>query len=570
MSTRGEPLFAADAPVNIASALVAMARSRPDGVALVAPRGRDKAGKRIYAQRSYAELDARSDAIARGFEAIGIGRGVRTVLMVRPSLEFFALFFAMFKAGAVPVLVDPGIGMKRLGKCLAEARPTAFVGIAPAQVARVVLGWARDTIKTRVTVGRWLPGFGMTLRDAIAAGQAAKVDDSTHGIAPTVGAERAAILFTSGSTGAPKGVVYEHRHFAAQVQMIRTAYGIEPGEVDLPTFPPFALFDPALGMTTVIPDMDPTRPAKVDPENIFEAVRDFGVTNMFGSPALLDAVGRYGATRGVNLPTLRRVISAGAPVSPAVMQRFLSLLPEGARIHTPYGATECLPVTSIDSEAVLSEARFKTDEGAGVCVGSPLAENDVRVIGISEDAIARWHDGLEVAPGVIGEITVRGPTTTQVYDGQPEATRRAKIDHGDGWLRHRMGDVGYVDERGRVWFCGRMSHRVVTGAGVMFTVPCEMIFNTHPAVFRTALVGVGGRDGAEGKVAPVLVVEREKGVVIDEAVLFAELRAIGARHAITAGIERFVVHPGFPVDIRHNAKIDRPALARWAASRVPR
>lgn len=561
---RGQPLFAADAPVNIATALVEMAQRQPYVPAIYEPRGRDSAGRREYVHFTYQQLDERSDAIARGFEAVGIGRGVRTVLMVRPSLEFFAIFFAMFKAGAVPVLVDPGIGIKRLKVCLGEAKPTAFVGITPAHVARVLLGWARGSITTKVTVGRKLGWGGVTLDDAIAAGQSARRDDSTHAIAPTTGAERAAILFTSGSTGVPKGVVYEHRHFAAQVELIRDTYGIEPGEVDLPTFPPFALFDPALGMTTVIPDMDPTRPAQVDPENIYEAVRDFGVTNMFGSPALLDTVGRHGEANGVKLPTLKRVISAGAPVPPAVMERFLTLLPEGARVHTPYGATECLPVASIDSEMVLGDTRAASEAGAGTCVGRPLEVNDVRVIAISDDAIERWDDAIEMPSGGIGEITVRGPTTTQLYDAREESTRLAKIDHGDGWLRHRMGDVGYLDDDGRLWFCGRKSHRVETAAGPMFTVPIEGVFNTHPAVRRSALVGIE-RGGAR---VPVLVVEREPAAEIGDAALFGELATLAAEIEAATPIERFVVHPGFPVDIRHNAKIDRPALAKWADGKV--
>lgn len=561
---RGQPLFAADAPVNIATALVEMAQRQPYVPAIYEPRGRDSAGRREYVHFTYQQLDERSDAIARGFEAVGIGRGVRTVLMVRPSLEFFAIFFAMFKAGAVPVLVDPGIGIKRLKVCLGEAKPTAFVGITPAHVARVLLGWARGSITTKVTVGRKLGWGGVTLDDAIAAGQSARRDDSTHAIAPTTGAEMAAILFTSGSTGVPKGVVYEHRHFAAQVELIRDTYGIEPGEVDLPTFPPFALFDPALGMTTVIPDMDPTRPAQVDPTNIYEAVRDFGVTNMFGSPALLDTVGRHGEANGVKLPTLKRVISAGAPVPPAVMERFLTLLPEGARVHTPYGATECLPVASIDSEMVLGDTRAASEAGAGTCVGRPLEVNDVRVIAISDDAIERWDDAIEMPSGAIGEITVRGPTTTQSYDAREESTRLAKIDHGDGWLRHRMGDVGYFDDDGRLWFCGRKSHRVETAAGPMFTVPIEGVFNTHPAVRRSALVGVE-RGGAR---VPVLVVEREPAAELDDAALLGELATLAAKVDAPTPIERFAVHPGFPVDIRHNAKIDRPALAIWADGKV--
>lgn len=563
--TPGQPLLPADAPCNIASALVDMASRMPYTPAIFYPMGRDANGVRAYTHYTYRQLDDRSDAIARGLHAVGIGRGVRTALMVRPSLDFFALFFGLFKAGAVPVLVDPGIGVKRLKTCLAEARPEAFVGIPVAHLARVILGWARGSLKAWVTVGRRMGWGGVTLDDAIAEGaRAAERSGDVWQMADTRAADPAAILFTSGSTGAPKGVEYQHRHFAAQVELIREAYGITPGEVDLPTFPPFALFDPALGMTTVIPDMDPTRPASVDPDHIFEAVRDFGVTNMFGSPALLDTISRAGVERGVTLPTLRRVISAGAPVPPRVMARMARLLPEGARIHTPYGATECLPVATIDSAAVLGEARAKTEAGAGVCVGRPLAHNDVRVIRCDDDAIERWHDGLEVPPGTIGEITVRGPTTTQGYFGREASTRLAKIDHGDGWLRHRMGDMGYVDADGALWFCGRKSHRLETRAGPMYTVPCEMVFNSHPAVYRTALVGVPRGDDIE----PVLVVERDATHAMgSEDAILAGLRALGARFSHTRRIERFLFHPGLPVDIRHNAKIDRPALARWAAKR---
>ncbi|MCA9538358.1 MAG: AMP-binding protein [Myxococcales bacterium] len=561
----GRPLLPADAPCNIARALVEMAERQPETPAIYYPEKRRGDGTRDYSRYTYRELDDRSDAIARGLQAVGIGPGVRTALMVRPSLDFFALFFGMFKAGAVPVLVDPGIGIKRLKECLDEAEPTAFVGIPVAQLARVLLGWGKKTIKTRVTVGRrWLLG-DVTLDDAIATGAAGA---GQWQMAETRAGELAAILFTSGSTGVPKGVMYEHRHFAAQVELIRTAYDIQPGEIDLPTFPPFALFDPALGMTTVIPEMDPTRPASVNPDNLFEAVRTFGVTNLFGSPALLDTVSRAGAARGVKLPTLKRVISAGAPVSPEVMARMLSLLPDGARIHTPYGATECLPVATVDSALILSEARAKTAAGAGVCVGTPLVQNDVRVIRCDDGPIEAWRAELEVPSGEVGEITVRGPTTTQAYYGRAASTALAKIRHPDdpeGWLRHRMGDLGYFDADGRLWFCGRKSHRLETQAGPMYTVPCEMVFNAHPAVRRSALVGVPAGDD----VRPVILIERDAaGPELSEAALVAELRALAERFPHTRRIDTFLTHPAFPVDIRHNAKIDRPQLAQWAARRL--
>ena len=545
---------------SIASALPRRAALQPNALAIVCPRGRDRQGKLRTSHYSYAELDAQSDLIARGLTAVGVGRGVRTVLMVRPSLEFFALSFALLKAGAVPVMVDPGIGLKHLKTCLGEAQPEAFIGNPLAHAARVVLGWSRDTIKTRITVGRRLCWGGRTLEQVKAIGRSLPAQSI-----PSVG-ERdvAAIVFTSGSTGIPKGVIYDHGNFAAQVEMIRALYDIRPGEVDLPTFPLFALFDPALGMTTILPDMDPTRPAQVDPRKIIAAVQDFAVTNMFASPALLNTVGRYGAERGVTLPSLKRVISAGAPVSAAVMERFLSMLGPDATIVTPYGATEALPVASIASDEVLGETRKRTDQGDGICVGRPVAPVQVSIIRIHDGPIETWDDALCVPPGEVGEIVVKGPPVTRAYYGRQHATELAKIRdaEGDGFS-HRMGDLGYLDEQGRLWFCGRMTQRVEANSGTLFTVPCEAVFNAHPAVYRSALVGTL----RGGETRPVLCVELEKGGRSDEA-LTRELLALGAEHEHTREIGTILYHGGFPVDIRHNAKIGREKLALWAARRL--
>ena len=546
-------------PCNIAAFLGVMARLDPHGPAIFAPAGRDAHGHTRYVHHTRLQLDQRSDAIARGLQSVGIGRGTRVVVMVRPGLELFALTFALFKAGAVPVMVDPGIGRKNLGVCLAEAGPEAFIGIPPAHLARLVLGWGKRTVRKLITVGpRWLWG-GWNLKEIERLGQEA----GDWKMVDTAAEDVAAILFTSGATGVPKGVIYSHGTFIAQVELIRDAFAIEPGEIDLPTFPLFGLFDPALGMTTVIPEMDFTRPAQVDPRRILAAVEAFGVTNMFGSPALLDTVGRWGAQRGVRMPTLRRVISAGAPVPAVVMERYLGLLEPGALIWTPYGATEALPVAITHSDELLGEARGRTDRGEGVCVGRPLAANDVRIIAIDDGPIATWSEASELPQGQIGEITVTGPTVTGSYHNRPESTALAKIDH-DGQVRHRMGDVGYMDAQGRLWFCGRKSHRVVLDERTLFTVPCERVFEVHPKVRRTALVGarVAGRSAP----LPTLCVEWEPGVeAAARQRAIAELSEIGAGFEHTRTIATFVSHPGFPVDIRHNAKIDRPLLARWAS-----
>ncbi|MFZ4538295.1 fatty acid CoA ligase family protein [Propionivibrio sp.] len=543
---------------NIAAALPRMARLQPQTLAVVFPQGHDSDGSRAYARLTYQQLDEQSDAIARGLQAYGLTRGMRTVLMVKPSLEFFALTFALFKAGIVPVMIDPGLGVKQLKACLAEVEPEAFIGIPAAHAARILLGWGRSTIRHLVTVGtRWCWG-GTTLARVSASGQG-----GGPFLEDTRADETAAILFTSGSTGIAKGVVYSHGNFMAQVDMIRETYAIQPGEIDLPTFPLFALFDPALGMTTIVPDMDFTRPAKVDPEKIRAAIDDWGVTNVFASPALLNAVARHGVTHGVHWPSVRRVLSAGAPVPAVTLERMQRMLSPEAEIFTPYGATEALPVASISSREILLNTRELTNRGAGVCVGRVVAPNDVRIIEITDTALTEWKHVREMPVGEVGEITVRGPTVTTAYFGRPEATRLAKIDR-QGQTVHRMGDVGYFDAEGRLWFCGRKSHRLELADRTLFSAPVEEIFNTHAGVFRTALVGAT----IGGVLVPVVCIELDQeappGAVLTGQDFFESLKVMGAKFAPTRGISHFLIHPGFPVDIRHNAKIGREKLTVWA------
>ena len=473
-------------PCNVAAALAEQARTQPHGAAIHYPVGVRKGTVR-YRSASYARLDALSDCYARGLASYGIERGARVALMVPPGLDFFALFFALFKAGIVPVLIDPGIGLKPLRQCLGEAQPEAFIGISRAQLARVLLRWSPRSIRRSVTVGPRLAWGGITLRGLARRGGAS----GPPVLAATRADETAAILFTSGSTGIPKGVVYRHSHFVAQVRMLRDAFAIAPGEVDLATFPPFALFDPALGMTTVVPYMDPTRPAKANPAYLVQAMEQFAVSNLFGSPALLKVLGRYCSEQGLELQTLKRVLSAGAAVpaeTVALMQR--AMTGDGA-VHTPYGATECLPVASIASAEMDDAVLAGTRAGRGTCVGRPVAPNRVAILRLSDEAIPRLRREDLLDAGEIGEIIVHGPTTTDRYWQRDAQTRLAKTTDDEGRIWHRMGDAGYFDAAGRLWFCGRKAQRVQTAQGDLFADQLEAIFQALPGVERTALVGVG-------------------------------------------------------------------------------
>lgn len=537
------------ASTGLTTLLRAAAREHPDRAALVLPTGRRyRPGAQGFRVTTYAELMARTDDRAARLAGIGIGPRMRTALMVPPGPDFFALAFALLDIGAVPVLVDPGLGLANVRRCLAQVEPEAFVGVPRAQLARRLLRWC-PTARLPVTVGRAVPGGGVALAAA----------DPAPALLPSLPVDpgaTAAIAFTSGGTGPPKGVEYRQSHFLAQIELIRRLYDVRPGEVSLATFPPFALFGPALGLTTVIPRMDPSRPARVDPARLTDAVNTFGATLMFGSPALLDTVGRWGAASGARMPTLTRTISAGAPVTPAVQRRFLAMLGPEAQIHSPYGATEALPVTSIGSREALRLPE------PGICVGRSVPGVDLGIIPIDDGTVPLVHPSMFLPMGAVGEIVVRGPNVTTAYADRPAATAAAKT-RWDGVVAHRMGDLGYLDASGRLWFCGRKSQRVLATAGVMYTVPCEQVFNSHPAVRRSALVGVG----PPGRQRPVLCVELEKGAQPGPA-LSAELLATGSAQEHTAPVRTVLYHRGFPVDIRHNAKIDRAALGRWAARRL--
>jgi acyl-CoA synthetase (AMP-forming)/AMP-acid ligase II len=336
-------------------------------------------------------------------------------------------------------------------------------------------------------------------------------------------------------------------NFFAQRDALHAAYDFKPGEVDLAAFPLFSLFDAAFGMTSVIPDINPAHPAECRPEKIVEAITLHKATSAFGSPAIWSRVAPWCQANGVRLTGLKRVLMAGAPVPLKLVRAMRGILPEDGDVHTPYGATESLPVATISGRQV-EAVGARIEAGAGTCVGAPASTIDLRIVPIRDDAIESMEAEQAVERGVVGEICVRGGVVTRRYHNRDDATAASKIGEGEStW--HRMGDLGYLDEEGRLWFCGRKAEAVFTADGPIFTDQIECRFSGAARFPRVALVGVGRKGAAR----PVLVIEGPGNAALrDEARLIGRIADVG-------------FHPRFPVDRRHNAKIHRLDLAKWAA-----
>jgi acyl-CoA synthetase (AMP-forming)/AMP-acid ligase II len=509
---------------------------------------------------SFAELNGRSDALAWFLQKHGVEAGRRVMLMVRPSADFICLSFALFKLGAPVILIDPGMGYKNLRRCIAGVRPQVLIGIPAAHLFRLAFPAPFRTVRRSFCCGSFW-GLSLGLFGPDPCRQAGVVSPPFPAY-PARADEPAAIIFTTGSTGPPKGVRYEHGVFHAQMRLIRDYYQIGPGQVDQPGFPLFALFATALGAKAVIPDMDPTRPAKVDPRNFVDSLQSQQVTYSFGSPAIWNVVSRYCREQGIVLAHLQQVLMAGAPISGDLVARMRAILPPGARIHTPYGATESLPVASIEGQEIIEQTWPLSRQGKGICVGRALPGMEIRVIGCADVAIPLWDEALCLPVGSIGEIVVRGDVVTRAYENNEPENRLAKIKDGSTFW-HRMGDLGYLDEQGRLWFCGRRAHRVETEGGVLYSICCEAIVNEHPDVARSALVGIADPKHGQWR-RPVMIIEPVKGKEIVQDTLLAETRALAAANPLTSSIRLFLIHPDFPVDIRHNAKIFREQLSDWA------
>jgi acyl-coenzyme A synthetase/AMP-(fatty) acid ligase/pimeloyl-ACP methyl ester carboxylesterase len=493
---------------------------------------------------SWAQLARVVDEVAAGLVALGVRPGDRLGLLVPPGADLTATVYACWRARAVVVLADAGLGLPGLRRALRGADLAGVVGTAKGLLAaramglpghRVLAGPGGSTLRRSV-------GAGHTLADVARLGRGAPLP------AEPTPADEAAVLFTSGATGPAKGVVYRHAQLEAQRDILVEGLRLRTSDRFVAAFAPFALYGPALGVTTAVPDMDVTAPGTLTARALADAVAAIDASVVFGAPAALRSVvataGDLDPEQRASLAGVRLLLSAGAPV-PTETLRAASDLMGGCDAHTPYGMTEALPVTDVTLDTLQ-----ELGAGSGVCVGLPFP--GVRVAVSPLTGGGRATEPLTTDPDVTGEICVRAPHLKQRYD-QLWASERAS-GRDAGW--HRTGDVGHLDRQGRLWVEGRLGHVVVTADGPVTPVGPERRVEQLEAVRLAALVGVGPR----GTQAPVMVVEAP-GAPPGPADLDL---TTSVRERAGLPVAAVLVVPDLPVDIRHNSKIDRAAVAAHA------
>ncbi len=495
----------------------------------------------------------------RGLSDLGLRPDDKVLMLVSPGVDFLALSFAVMGRGAVPVFVDPGMGLENLSRCIEDTRPDVFIGVPKAQLLRIVQGELLKKIRLKLTVTNWSFGVRHTTGSLKRFSSTPLPSVEVRQDAPAL------IAFTSGATGSPKGVIFTNAMLERQTKIFAEIFGFRGGKKDLPLLPIFSLFSLPLGVCSVFPPMDTARPLDLSPQLIVKAIHDLGISYSFGSPTLWNKIAEYCIRHEISLPSIERLFMAGAPVGGAVISNVTRVCPQ-AQVCTPYGATEALPVTLAPlPECGDRSGKVKAKGGdVGTPIGAPIDGLSARIIKSVNGPILHFEDTVPCEPFEIGEIIVSGKHVSPGYTHRPEADTLAKIADGESFW-HRMGDMGYADEEGKLYFCGRKAHAVFCEERPFFSDPVEFVFNQHRKVKRSALIGL-----FSGKIPAVAIEpfpEYFPQTVEDREAFGTELRALAQTSSVTAGIERFFFHPNFPVDARHNAKIFRDKLGVWATER---
>lgn len=514
------------------------------------------------ASQTWGQLASQVAALAAGLHTLGVRQGHRVSLLVQPGNDLTVILYACLRLGAVAVVADAGLGVRGMTRAARSARPDWVIGQRPGLVVARAMGWPGTRISVEALSPRQAKALGTvaSVRRLARGENSAALKDVDY---PSPDAP-AAVLFTSGSTGPAKGVVYTHERLGALVSLLRHHLAIKPGSSLIAGFAPFALLGPAIGATSVTPDMSVTRPGTLTAEAVAQAALAGEATMFFGSPAALRNVVAtsegLSAEQAAALSRIRLVLSAGAPVHPDLLDEVQRIFPQ-AEIHTPYGMTEGLLQADIDRAEV---HRAMATGQPGVCVGRPVGGVRFALAPLDEHGTpAEELVTPEQAPGTLSEIVVSAAHLKAGYDRLWFTDRQSRRDDTDGLLWHRTGDVGHIDAEGRLWIQGRLQHVITTAEGPLGPGVVETPVDALTDVARSAAVGVG----PTGTQAVAVVLEPAAGQKLNlgsSPLARPEVSRRVREASAQAPVAAVLVIEELPTDIRHNSKIERTKLAAWA------
>ncbi|MCW2163851.1 Acyl-CoA synthetase (AMP-forming)/AMP-acid ligase II [Microbacterium hydrothermale] len=522
------------------------ARRADDDTAVIDMTTTSRAGEPLRV--SWRELSTRVDEIAAGLDAFGVRAGDRISLLVQPGPTLTAALYACLRIGAVVVVADRGLGIRGLSRAVRGAVPDVVIGEVAGLAAARALGWPGRRISSAALPAATSRALGVeaSLSDLARAGRGRALPEP-----PSADAD-AAVLFTSGSTGPAKGVVYTHAQLTALRDTLAAHFAVTADTGLVTGFAPFALLGPALGTRSATPDMDVSAPRTLTAAAVAAAVRASDARIVFLSPAAVANVvataDRLTDADRSALARVRTFLSTGAPVGVELLRAAQALMPN-AVAHTPYGMTECLLVADVTLPEIEAAAGAGGD---GVCVGRPLGTGEVRISPL--DARGRSADETTTEAGVTGEIVISAPHLKRGYFRLHLTDREARRGLPARW--HRTGDVGHLDAEGRLWVEGRLPHVITTADHPVTPVGVEQDVETVPAVERAAAVGVG----PVGRQVVVAVVETD----VRRPALASPDLTDAVRAATAQPLAAVLAVPALPTDIRHNSKIDRSRVAAWA------
>lgn len=499
------------------------------------------AQKSQFKTRTFSELYSDTQNCAGILKKAGLRKGDKSLLFVQPGYDLVVLAFGIIHLGAIPIIIDPGMGIKSVLSCIRSTQPNFLIGLPIVSWLSKLFPRTFSSIRGQLKVRPGSFRKKLYSKDHVATA-------AVH----TSSSDLAAIVFTSGSTGKPKGVRYLHKTFNAQVRTLKENFDMESGEIDLATLPIFALFNPALGITTVIPKMNPRKPALAKAEELVDAIQKFGVTSAFASPVIGKKIRDWCEQKKILLPSMKRIFLAGAPPGPELVEGLSKILTEG-EVYIPYGATEALPVAFCMSKDIVLN-RKSIEHGAGSLLGSPINGVTLSTFPVSNGPFS--FDVKELERGEIGEICVSGDIVTDGYYQMPGASFDARFEY-NGRVFHRMGDLGYFDDSNQLRFLGRKAEQVITENGPLETERIEPIINSLDGVRRSALIGIG-----TGKIKEPCVVIELENEKLDKQNLENSIRESVLSLFPKLKINRIFWEASIPVDVRHNAKIHRLNLSR--------